>query len=137
MSDDIIKIQSEELKRKFDDDTAVIADQTERFVRAIQPSHLIGSKDAIMNLACDNSNILLDTFTFYRIKSCDIEDKETQFEYLNSKMVKLYTALYSLNTPFVYGVISYQGVTNLVVGFYSESKENESLIGRLTGYWIR
>lgn len=132
MSDDMIKLQSEELKREFNDDTAVIAKQTERFVRTIQPSHLIDSKDAIMALAYDNSDVLLDTFTFYRIKSCDTENKETQFEYLNNKMVKLYTALYSLNTPFVYGVISYQGVTNLVIGFYSESKENESLISQLT-----
>ena len=56
--------------------------------------------------------------------------------YLNEKMDKLFTAIHSLGVPIAYGIVSYKGQTNLVLGVESKDAQEvvESFIqGLLTG----
>lgn len=107
----------------FDYDTTVVAENAELFVKKVHPSYFIDTKEEVLNLAYDKSHILLDRFTFYRLVSCTVENIDDIFEVFNEKMKKLFTAIHSLEKPIVYGIISYKGVTNLVLGIYEDRSE--------------
>lgn len=53
---------------------------------------------------------------FFRIKSCSLDQRDDEFTYLNQKMQKLFSAIHSLGITVAYGVISYAGKSNLVIG---------------------
>lgn len=107
------------LKKEFDKDTVIVAEQASQFVQTMQPAYMV-SKENVSELSYDNSGELLDAVSFYRIKSCSAENPEEIEQYLKTKMVKFYTAIHALNKPVVYGIISYAGTTNLVIGVYSK-----------------
>ena len=115
------------INEQFDDDTAVVAEQAELFVKKVHPSYFINTKEEVLNLVYDSSNILLDRFTFYRLVSCTMENVDDMFEFLNEKMKKFFTAIHSLEKPIVYGVVSYEGVTNLVLGVYEDKSEANTI----------
>lgn len=107
---------STNVTREFQQDTRVVAAQSAKFIEEIHPAHLVNTKEAIMNLSYDNSDELLDSFAFFRIVSCTTDEVDDMFDFLNEKMAKFYTALYAVGKPVVYGLVSYRGTTNLVVG---------------------
>lgn len=112
----------EELKREFELDTKIVAEQTSKYVSVMQPAYMLS--EARMNeLVYDNAAELLDAVTFFKIKSCSAENAEELQSYLNEKMIKFYTAIHAINKPVIYGVISYGGNTNLVIGVYAEKEE--------------
>lgn len=117
----------EVLKEEFDKDTTVVAEQAGRFVMNMQPAFMV-TEAIVTDLSYHNSAELLDAITFYKIKSCSAENPEELQQYLNTKMVKFYTAIHALNKPVIYGVISYGGTTNLVIGVYSEDTTDAETI---------
>ena len=119
MSEQNDVMQNELLKKEFDKDTAIVAEQASRFVTTMQPAFMV-SESIIPDLSYNNSAELLDAVTFYCIKSCSAETPDEIEQYLNTKMVKFYTAIHALNKPIIYGVVSYGGITSLVIGVYSE-----------------
>lgn len=115
-----------ELRREFDQDTAVVAQQTSIFVETMQPAYMLVPSD-LGNLTYDNSAELLDAVIFFKIKSCSAQSAEEVEEYLGTKMTKFYTAIHAINKPVIYGVISYEGDTNLIIGVYAEKNEAETV----------
>ena len=59
--------------------------------------------------------------TFFRIGSCTADNIDKVFENVNERFEKLLTALYSIDIPIAYGIVSRDGVTNLVLSVYSSS----------------
>lgn len=123
----------EKQKELFEEDTAVVAEQTAIFVQSMHPAYLVNSKENAMKLSYEHADAILDAFTFYRLTSCTAEKTDELFEQLSSKMEKFYTAIHSLGAPVVYGVISYQGSTNLVIGIYDQCYDASILKGVLQG----
>lgn len=128
------KITSQEvLKEQFAQDTAIVAEQATLFVEKIHPAYLCNTKKEIMSLSYDNSDDLLDAFTFFRIVSCTTDEVDDMFEFLNKKMDKFYTVLYSLGKPVIYGIVSYRGTVNIVVGLYDSDNDAELLKSIMEG----
>lgn len=117
---------SEELQKEFERDTSIVAEQSHRFVQITQPAYML-LKSELAALTYDNSAELLDAISFFKIKSCASDDVDDVENYLGSKMTKFYTAIHALNKPVVYGVISYNGMTNLVIGIYADKGETETV----------
>lgn len=128
------KIASPEvLKAQFEQDTAIVAEQSALFVKNIHPAYLYNTKKEIMDLSYADSDDLLDAFTFFRIVSCTTDEVDDMFEFLNGKMDKFYTALYSVGKPVVYGIVSYQGTMSVVVGLYDSDNDAKMLKSIMEG----
>lgn len=128
------KIASPEvLKAQFEQDTAIVAEQSALFVKNIHPAYLYNTKKEIMELSYEDSDDLLDAFTFFRIVSCTTDEVDDMFEFLNGKMNKFYTALYSVGKPVVYGIVSYQGTMCIVVGLYDSDNDANMLKSIMEG----
>lgn len=128
------KIASPEvLKAQFEQDTAIVAEQSALFVKNIHPAYMCNTKEEIMNLSYADSNDLLDACTFFRIVSCTTDEVDDMFEFLNGKMDKFYTALYSVGKPVVYGIVSYQGTMSIVVGLYDSDNDANLLKSIMEG----
>ena len=128
------KIASPEvLKAQFEQDTTIVAEQSGLFVKNVHPAYLYNTKKEIMDLSYADSDDLLDAFTFFRIVSCTTDEVDDMFEFLNRKMDKFYTALYSVGKPVVYGIVSYQGTMSIVVGLYDSDNDAKTLKSIMEG----
>lgn len=121
------------LQEQFDDDTKTVAKQTDLFVKTMHPAHLIRSKEEVRALTYPNSDKMLDALTFYRLLSCTTEDMENLQDFFNEKMKGFFSAVHSFEKPIIYGIISYQGVTNLVIGIYGEQDRAEAVKSVMEG----
>ena len=63
------KKRLEELKKEFDNDTEIVAEQASHFVKTMQPAYMV-SEAIVSDLSYNNSAELLDAVSFYRIMSC-------------------------------------------------------------------
>ena len=127
--------KQEALLKEFNTDSQIVGEQTEEFLRLVYPSYLVNQSDA-ESLMDSNSTLKLQSMTFFRISSCTADNVENVFENVNERFEKLFTALYSINIPITYGIVSSKGVTNLVIGVYqSEDVESVKAIteGMLSG----
>lgn len=116
--------------KEFENDTHIISTETNNLLASLYPSYLINPK-YISELVERSSSELLDGFSYYRIASCSIEDVDDKVAYLNQKMEKLFTAIHSIGVTIAYGIISYEGVTNLIIGIYQ--KKNDDVIIPIIG----
>lgn len=124
-----------QLIQDFINDTAVLSEQAGNFIQCVSP-YLSISRDNVPEYLDKKSDKLVDSMHFFRLCSCTTEDIEDLADYLKSKMVKLFTAIHSLGMPVAYGIISYDGQANLVIGVENKSAEDvtKSLVeGLLTG----
>lgn len=108
------------LNSEFHNDNNLLGKQTDRFLRLIYPSYLV-DRTSLDTYLEDDSSLLLDSMVFFKINSCIIEDTKELFESVNKKFEKLFTALHSVNIPIGYGIISKDGITNLIFGIYNSS----------------
>lgn len=117
--------KQEALLKEFNSDSKIVGEQTAEFLRIVYPSYLVDRSDieALMDI---NSTLRLQSMTFFRIASCTADNAEKVFENVNEHFEKLFTALYSIDIPIAYGLISNGDVTNLVIGVY-QSKDVKSL----------
>ena len=121
--------------QEFENDSNLIGVQTEKFLQMIYPSYLVDTHN-LTELIDPNSTLRLQSTTFFQISSCTADNVDKVFESVNERFEKLFTALYSINIPIVYGIISCDGVTNLVLGVYnSDDAETVKTItqGMLSG----
>lgn len=123
-NNELIKKQ-EALLQEFNNDSKIVGEQTAEFLRLVYPSYLVNQSD-IESLMDTNSTLRLQSMTFFRIASCTADNVEKVFENVNERFEKLFTALYSIDIPIAYGLVSSEGITNLVIGVY-QSKDVESL----------
>lgn len=120
---------------EFNADSKVVGDQTARFLELVYPSYLVNQQD-INSLIDNDSSLCLESMTFFRIGSCTADNVDKVFENVNKRFEKLFTALYAIDIPVAYGILSRNGVTNLVLGIYSsEDVESVKVItqGMLSG----
>lgn len=126
------EIQLQQLKKEFEQDTDIIARQTDEYLKIAYPGYKL-DPDNISDYL-DRSSVLLESIKFYRIIRCKTEDAENLFKSLNKKLEKLITALHSVNKPIAYGIISRDGVTNIVIGIYGAGQDNyDTLTGIIKG----
>lgn len=103
---------------EFNMDSKVVGDQTAKFLELVYPSYLVNQQD-VESLMDKDSTSHLEGMTFFRISSCTTDNADKVFENVNKRFEKLFTALYSIDVPVAYGVVSRNGITNLVLGVYS------------------
>ncbi len=106
---------------EFNKDTLVIGEQTDRFLQLVYPGYCVDSSD-IKGLLDPQAPYILGSMTFFKIARCSVENVNNLFESVNSKIEKLFTALHSINVSVAYGIISNNGVTNLVLGVKSSNE---------------
>ena len=117
--------QQDEFIREFNKDSQIIGDQTVAFLRHIYPSYLVDQAN-IEPYIDSNGVFRLQSMTFFRIASCTADNVDNVYKDINERFEKLFTALYSIDVPIAYGIISRNGITNLVLGVY-ECKSVESV----------
>lgn len=103
----------------FYEDSQIIGKQTEEFLRLVYPSYLV-DKEHLDGYIDRDSAAKLQSMTFFRIVSCSADKVEKIFENVNERFEKLFTALYSINIPIAYGIVSRAGVTSLLLGVDSK-----------------
>lgn len=108
-------LQQQAYMEEFNRDSKVIGDQAEKFLNLVYPAYLVDEND-IESYIDSNSSDNLDSMTFFRIDSCTADNVDKIFENVNERFEKLFTALHSIDITVAYGLISRDGITNLVLG---------------------
>lgn len=114
------------ITEEFQNDSLIIGNQANMFVDLVSP-YMAVNENEIQNYLEANSVDKLKQFKFYKLGSCTTDNVDELDKYMQEKMNKLYTAVHSLNVPIIYGIISENGKTNLVVGV--EDSQNKEVIG--------
>ena len=109
--------RQEEILQEFNNDSRIVGEQTAEFLRLVYPSYLV-NRDDIETLLDKSGSERLQSMTFFRISNCTADNVEKVFESVSERFQKLFTALYSIDIPIAYGLISHDGTTNLVIGIY-------------------
>ena len=120
------------------DTAAVLGQQAGMLIETVAP-YLAVNQNNVKDYLDNNSVQVVETMRFFKLISCTTEEIEDLSLFLNEKMGRLFTAISSLQTPVAYGVVSYEGKTNLVLGVDSKKAQDviESFIkGLLTGIEI-
>lgn len=112
--------KQEDFIKEFNKDSQIIGDQTAKFLSLVYPSYLV-DKESLEKFLEKDSTLRLQSMTFFRIGSCTADNVDKVFENVNERFEKLLTALYSIDIPIAYGIVSRDGVTDLVLGVYSSS----------------
>jgi len=100
----------------------VLMNSQQRLLELLYPYHLVDNS-TIDKYISSNSKKDLQKFTFYRIVSCSVEQEENAHQILQEKMERLMTVIHSMQIPVVYGIISKDGFTSLVLGIYGDDQE--------------
>ena len=120
MDDEELMAYQENMLKEFNTDSNIIGTQTSEFLRLVYPSYLV-DKNNLEPLMDEESTTRIQSMTFFRISSCTVDNVEKVFENINERFEKLFTALYSINVPISYGLVSRNGVTNIVLGVYEST----------------
>lgn len=124
-----------QLKPENKDNISILYKQVDRIANNIAP-YLDVDERFISQYLDENSAYTLDGIKFFKLKNCSIDKADEFYLYLNEKMEKLFTAVHTIGASVVYGIISHNGKTNLVLGVKSSNTHDiiESLVeGLLTG----
>ncbi len=116
----------------------ILKQQAGILVKEIAP-YLAVTQENVKNCLCRDSVQIVEAMHFFRLKSCTTEEVEDMALFLSEKMGKLFTAMSPLQAPIAYGIVSYEGQTNLILGV--DGKEAHKVIepfikGLLTGVEI-
>lgn len=117
----------------------ILGKQAALLIDTVAP-YLAVNQNNVQNYLDENSVYVVERMKFFRLVSCTTEEEEDLAQYLNEKMGKLFTAIYSLGVPIAYGIVSYEGQTSLVLGVASKEAQQviESFIrGMLTGIELK
>ena len=120
-----IVVREQNIIKEFEADTSIVGEQTEKFLRLVYPAYLV-DRNNIDSLLDNDSTLQLDGMTYFRLNCCTADTVDELFESINAKIEKLFTALHSIGVSISYGLISRNGVVNLVLGVYS-SRDVESV----------
>lgn len=112
--------KQEEIIKEFNQDSQIIGEQTAKFLSLVYPAYLV-DKENLATLLEKDSTLRLQGMTFFRIGSCTADNVDKVFDNVNERFEKLLTALYSIDIPIAYGIVSRKGITNLVLGVYSSN----------------
>ena len=126
----------DDIKREFAKNNTILENQLLAFSQNVAP-YLAAPQD-ISQYVDPNSTGILSGMTFFRLNSCTIEKTDDVFAFINERIEKLFTAIYALGSPVLYGIISREGKANIVLGVNYSSKEivKSIISGLLTGIEI-
>lgn len=122
MADEVAVLTEEQKNSIFKQDTALLGNCTANFVQNFYPAYSM-EKDEVISLEKENSLELLNSFTFYRLSECKVDDVDELFPYFAAKMQKLFTTAYSIKQEVCYGIVSNGGKTSLVIGISPTSSD--------------
>ena len=120
MGEVVVTDNQRKLLQEFVDDSKIIGEQTTEFLRLVYPAYLQNQED-IEQLLDQGGTERLQSMTFFRISSCTSDNVDKVFESINERFQKLFTALYAVDIPVSFGIISNGGITNLLMGVYKSS----------------
>ena len=115
-----------ETLQEFNSDSIVVGEQTAKFLQLVYPSYLV-DRSKIEDYLDKESTGRLQSITFFRIMSCTADNVEKVFDDVSERFQKLFTALYAVSIPIAYGIISRNGITNLVLGIYKSSDVDSAI----------
>lgn len=122
MADEVAVLTDEQKVAVFKQDTALLGKCTANFVQNFYPAYSM-SKEEVISLEKENSLELLNSFTFYRLSECTVDDIDELFSFFTAKMQKLFTTAYSIKQEVCYGIVSNSGKTSLVIGISPTSRD--------------
>lgn len=100
---------------QFSEDTLLIGQNTESLIRELSP--YLFADNHLSNIKIEkHSTALIESIKFFRIDNCTVENADSFFEYLNDRIKKLLSFVYSMNVPVCFGIIGWQGNTSIVLG---------------------
>lgn len=124
MNSNIINQKNDEVLSKGYSDSKILSNGIIRYLELVSPGYLINISD--INNHLDKHGIsFLNSMSFFKVESCSVENIDKAYEELKNKVQKLFTSLYSINITIVYGLISKDGQTNLVLGIYNPKKKQQ------------
>lgn len=124
MNSNIINQKNDEVLSKGYSDSKILSNGILRYLESVSPGYLINISD--VNNHLDKYGIsFLNSMSFFKVESCSVENIDKAYEELKNKVQKLFTSLYSINITIVYGLISKDGQTNLVLGIYNPQKKQQ------------
>lgn len=129
------KDTSLQLASEFHNDTAILGTQTGLLMQSAAP-YLTVKENSVRAYLDNDSMRTLESMKFFRLNSCTTEKVDDLAMHLNKKMEKLFIAIHSLGAVIAYGVSSYNGETNIILGVENKDAQQivESFIqGMLTG----
>lgn len=122
MADEVAVMTKEQKTKIFKQDTELLGKCTANFVRNFYPAYGI-RKEEVIELEKENSLELLNSFTFYRLSECSVDDSDELFPFFAARMQKLFTTAYSIKQEVCYGIVSNNGKTSLVIGISPTSRD--------------
>ena len=128
MANEVAILTEEQQSAVFKQDTDLLGKCTANFVQNFYPAYSVSQEDVI-TLEKENSLELLNSFTFYRLSECTVDDVDELFPFFVAKMQKLFTTAYSIKQEVCYGIVSNAGRTSLVIGISPTS--NDTAIKRI------
>lgn len=128
MSENSRVLATEQKNSVFKEDTYLLGKNTADFITNFYPAYSINN-DLAVNLPQEKSLDLLNTFTFYRLCECTIEDVNDKFDYFAKKMNKMFITAYSIKQRVCYGIVSNNGKISILLGI--EPKSSDITIKRI------
>jgi hypothetical protein len=132
MSGDELIMPNEKLPQ-LKDDSVLVGENTESFIKELYP-YLVLSNNEVSNVSIEkNSVALLEGINFFKIESCTIESTDSAFEYLNERINKFLSVIYSMDIAVCYGIIGHNGKTSIVLGIdpISETRDNAENVRKI------
>ena len=127
LGNDII-LNNDSTNNLFEQDTKSLGQNISEFIMNFYPSYGVNNEMAV-NCPQENSLDLLNSFTFYKMCECTIDNVDDKFKYFAEKMKKLFTTAYSMKQEVCYGIVSNHGKASLVLGIAPGS--NDARIKRI------
>lgn len=122
MADNIMALEKNQKVELFKKDTQLLGKNTSDFIMNFYPSYGVNNEIAI-NSPQEDSVDLLNSFTFYKMCECTINNVDEKFSYFAERMNKLFTTAYSIKQEVCYGIVSNNGNTSLVIGIAPDSND--------------
>ena len=122
MPNEVAILTDEQKETIFNQDTELLGKCTADFVQKFYPAYSICNED-VVSIKKEDSLELLNTFVFYRLSECTVDDVDELFPYFATKMQKLFTSAYSIKQEVCYGIVSNEGKTSLVIGISPKSDD--------------
>lgn len=122
MLDNDIILNNDSTNNLFEQDTKSLGQNISEFIMNFYPSYCVNNEIAVKSPQ-ENSLDLLNSFTFYKMCECTIDNVDDKFKYFAEKMKKLFTTAYSMKQEVCYGIVSNHGKASLVLGIAPGSSD--------------
>ena len=122
MLDNDIILNNDSTNNLFEQDTKSLGQNISEFIMNFYPSYCVNNEIAVKSPQ-ENSLDLLNSFTFYKMCECTIDNVDDKFQYFAEKMKKLFTTAYSMKQEVCYGIVSNHGKASLVLGIAPGSSD--------------